>query len=203
VSKLYTCMDLQKYDEAIQACMFLIDMRGKKNESEGIPNIEEKVVRALVGASISSYRTASESDDSATMDSAKRTLARVRELLSVLQRSSKEPWLFEASAFLNESIGRGEQAVDDLMKEYRSLVSYKGWEADKSMLPRVCRVVSQIADFHLHDGNIDALKKFKFLVNGVIKKVKGAYFDPSKLPTTILEELEDIMERLGAKLKSS
>ena len=47
-------MDLHKYDEAVQACLVLVDMKAKRKESEGVPSIEEKVVRALVSASVSS-----------------------------------------------------------------------------------------------------------------------------------------------------
>ena len=197
-------MDLQKYDEAIQACMTLVDMKAKRNESEGVPSIEEKVVRALVSASISKYQTAVESKDPAAIDSAKRTLTRVRELLAVLQRSGKETWLFEVSAIFHERIGRADQALGDLMKEYRSLASYRGWETDLGMLPRLCRVVNQIADIHLEnrDSGSDesGLKKFKILVNGVVKKVKAAYFDPAKLPTAHLEELEEIIKKIEDKL---
>eukprot|EP01083_Nonionella_stella_P024289 67128_1 len=63
VSKLYTCMDLEKYDEAVQACMTLIDFKSKRNASEEIPHIEEKVARALVGSSLKRYGSASSSGD--------------------------------------------------------------------------------------------------------------------------------------------
>merc|ERR1719330_810280 len=73
-SKLYTCMDLKKYDEAIQACLVLIDFKLKRNASEGIPNLEEKVVRGIVGGTVKAYQKAKEDNDKAAIDSAKRSL---------------------------------------------------------------------------------------------------------------------------------
>lgn len=192
-------MDLKKYDEAIQACLVLVDFKAKKNESEGVPAMEEKIVRALVGASVSKFNDAMKSGDVPAIDSSKRTLARVRELLTKLQTSMNEPWLYEASAFFNESVGRVDQAIDDLMKEYRSLMSFRGWESDTSMLERICRVIAQITDLHLEEGNDDALKKFKFQVNGVVSKVKAAYFDPARLPTVRLAELDKVLTKVDAK----
>ena len=200
VSKVYSCMDLQKYDEAIQGCFVLIDLKAKRNESEGVPPIEEKVVRAIVNASVSHYNSALKSNDTPAIDSSKRTLSRVRDLISRIQQTSKESWLFEVSAFFNECIGRSDQAVGDLMKEYRSLVSFRGWETDSSMLPRICRVLSQILEIHLEDGDLAALKKLKFLVNGVIKKVNAAYFDATKLPSASIDALQRIQKNVESKL---
>jgi len=52
-SKLYTCIDLKKYDEAVQACQTLLEFRNKKNQSEKVPPLEEKCVRGIVGGSLS------------------------------------------------------------------------------------------------------------------------------------------------------
>ena len=190
-------MDLEKYDEAIQACLVIVDFKAKKNESEGIPALEEKVVRPLVVESIKRYHSALKSADEPAIDSAKRTLSRVRDLLSKLQSSMKESWLYEVSAYFNECVGRADQAIDDLMKEYRSLLSFKGWESDTGMLERMCRVVVQMSELHLEESDIGTLKKFKFLVSGVVRKVKAAYFDPSKLPTNRISELTSVLAKLN------
>lgn len=199
VSKLYTCMDLQKYDEAIQACLFLVDFKAKKNESENIPAMEEKVIRALVGASVKKFDKAAKAGDTPAIDAAKRTLGRVRDLLSRLKSAMKDPWLFEVCAYFNECVGRSDQAVDDLMKEYRSLVSYKGWEFDQHMLDRICRVIRQLSEIHLEENDVEGLKKLKFLVKGIIRKTKAAYFDPAKLPTTHLDEMDSILNEIESK----
>lgn len=195
-------MDLEKYDEAIQACMIIIDFKSKRNASEEIPHIEEKVARALVGSSLKRYGTASSSGDIASLDSAKRTLIRLRELLTKLQQTMKEPWVHEICAHFNGCVGRIGQAVDDLMKEYRALTSYKGWESDSSMLQKICRVISQILELHLEGEGVDALKKFRFLINGVIRKINAAYFDPERLPKAHIKHLEEMLADIETKLES-
>jgi len=193
-------MDLKKYDEAIQACLVLMDFKAKKNESEGIPNLEEKVVRAIVVEAVKRYDGAMKSTDTPAIDSAKRTLGRVRDLLSRLQTSMAESWLYEVSAYFKECIGRADQAIDDLMKEYRSMLGFRGWETDTGMLERMCRVIAQMSELHLEEGDSGTLKKFKFLVSGVVRKVKAAYFDPKKLPTHRLAELECVLANVDEKL---
>jgi len=200
ISKLYTCMDLKKYDEAIQACQVLIDFKSKRNASEGIPSLEEKVIRGIVGGVISTYQSAMDTDDTPAIDSSKRSLSRVRELLSQLELTMKtEPWLFETIAFFHESVGCDDLALDNLMKEYRALQSIRGWETDTAACPKLCEVISQIAALKLKETNMAELKKFKFLVNGVVKKITAAYFDHSKLPTTELDRLKEIVQKIEDK----
>ncbi len=200
VSKLYTCMDLKKYDEAVQACQVLIDFKSKRNASEGIPSVEEKVIRGIVGGVISTYQQAKDADDTPALDSAKRSLSRVRELLTQLESTMKsEPWLFETTAFFHESVGCDDLALENLMKEYRALQSIRGWETDKSACPKLCEVISQIAALKHKENKKEELKKFKFLVNGVVKKIKAAYFDHSRLPTAELDRLNGIIQKIEEK----
>ena len=178
VSKLYTCIDLKKYDEALQACNQLLDFKAKKNASESIPPLEEKVVRAIVGGSLVTYKEATESKDQAAIDSARRTLSRVRDLLTRLGSTSKsEAWVWEVSAFFNETVGRDDQVLEDLMKEYRALQTIRGWETDSVALPKICRVVQQIYDIHKQGDSKEDLVKFKLLLKGVIKKIQAAHFN--------------------------
>lgn len=175
---MYTCIDLKKYDEALQACNQLLDFKAKKNASEAIPSLEEKVVRAIVGGSLVSYKEAIEGQDQAAIDSARRTLSRVRDLLTRLGSTSKsEPWVWEVSAFFNETVGRDDQVLEDLMKEYRALQTIRGWETDNVALPKICRVVQQIHDIHKQGDSKEDLVKLKFLLKGVMKKVEAAYFN--------------------------
>lgn len=192
-------MDLKKYDEAIQACFVLIDFKAKKNQSEGVPPLEEKVIKALVGGAIKSYNDANDSQDITAIESARRSLGRVRDLLATLRSSMKEPWLFEISAYFSECIGRADLAIGDLMREYRSLLNFRGWETDLKMLQRVCRVISQMAELHVEENDPEQVKKFAFLVNGVVKRIKAAYFDPSKLPNDHLNQLQDVVDRIAMK----
>ena len=52
VNKLYCCMDLAKYDEAVQAIDVLVDFKTQRSTMADIPDLDEKVVRALVNATI-------------------------------------------------------------------------------------------------------------------------------------------------------
>lgn len=176
VSKLYTCMDLKKYDEAIQACNVLLDFKSKNNSADSVPDLEEKLVRALVGASLHNHKSALEKNDVASIESAERTLNRLRDLLLRMQSIMKETWLYELCSVFNESVGNPESAIENLMKEYRSLQSYKGWEIDNKMLDRACRVLNQVANIHVAASNIEELKKLKVLLNGMDRKIKAAYF---------------------------
>ena len=51
ISKLYTCIDLKKYDEAIQTCTELLKLGARAKSSDQIPPPEEKCIRAIVGGS--------------------------------------------------------------------------------------------------------------------------------------------------------
>jgi hypothetical protein len=169
-------MDLKKYDEAIQACNVLLDFKSKNNSVDNVPDLEEKLARALVRATLLNHKVAIEKNDVASIQSAVRTLNRVRDLLLRLQNTMKEPWIYELCAAFKESVGDSASAIEDLMREYRSLQSYKGWEIDNNMLDRACRVLNQVADIHVATNNVEELKKLKVLLNGMDRKIKAAYF---------------------------
>ena len=146
VSKLYTCIDLKKYDEAIQACHELIDLKARRNESEGVEPLEEKCVRAIVGGTVRKYQEAREAKDEIGIDSLKRTLIRVRALLDKIESSTKiEPWFYEISAHFNDELGWEEECYNDLMKEYRTLNSSKGWEEDAYKVYKMVNLMKDIA----------------------------------------------------------
>jgi hypothetical protein len=193
-------MDLAKYDEAVQCCQVLIDLKGTRKESEGIPPLEKKIVQALVGESISQYTKAAKGDDNTAVESAKRTINRVRDLLTKAATHMKsESWIFELRAYFNERIGNSEQAIEDLMKEYRALQNIQGWETDSVALPKLCRAVTIISEMLFEKGDAGGIRKHKLLLKGVIGKVKSAYFDPAKLPKEF-HELEGILARIETKL---
>jgi len=182
-SKLYACIDLKKYDEAIQACVELINLKARRNESEGVEPLEEKCVRAIVGGTVRKYQEAREAKDEIGIDSSKRTLVRVRELLDKIESSTKiEPWFYELSAHFNEELGWEEECYNDLMKEYRTLNSSKGWEEDSVKVVKMVNLMRDISKHHKKTGTKESLTKAKLLLNGVVKKVRSAYnyTEPSK-----------------------
>lgn len=173
----------------------------KKNASEAIPPLEEKCVRAIVGGALISYKNATESKDDTATESARRTLSRVRELLTRLGATSKsEAWVWEVSALFNDSVGLDGQVLEDLMKEYRALQTMRGWETDTVAFPKVCRVVRQIYDIRKQSDSEEDLVKFKFLLRGVIKKVQAAYFN-REVPVEV-KDLEELLSEVEALIAS-
>lgn len=189
---------MKKFDEAIQACNVLMDFKSRKNTSEAIPALEEKCVRAIVGGSIEAYKESS--DDQAAMDSSRRTLSRVHDLLDRLSSSTKtEPWIWEALAYLNAQVGRDEQVLENLMKEYRSLQTIRGWEKDSVQVKKVSQVVNNIVQIQKEDGSKESLVKCKLLLSGVVKKIRAVHLDESKLPEEV-QILEQLVLELGSQL---
>lgn len=204
ISKLYVCLDLQKYDEAIQACNVLLDLRSSKGVSEKVPPLEEKCIRAIVGGTTDALQTARRQNDEVAMDSSRRTLGRVLTLLDRIKSTSNPgPWLFETIAYFHEQIGGEEskEVLDNLMKEYRALQTVAGWEKDDIQVDKICQVVSQVVQIQRgssssgNNNNKEGLAKSRFLINGVIKRVKQSRIDESKVPECI-SRLEVILQEL-------
>ena len=199
-SKLYTCIDLKKYDEAIQACIELIHLKARRNESEGVEPLEEKCVRAIVGGTVRKYQEAREAKDEIGIDSSKRTLIRVRALLDKIESSTKiESWFYEVSAHFNEELGWEEECFNDWMKEYRTLNSSKGWEEDAYKVYKMVNLMKDISRYHKRSGTRESVTKAKFLLNGVVKKIRSAYnyTEPSKGA----EELDALLVEVNQMLE--
>jgi len=219
VSKLYTCLDLEKYDEAVQAGNVLLDLRAQRQASEGIPPLEEKCVRAIVGGTVKRFSESQQNQQedgrndtaAAALESSRRTLTRVSQLLNRIGSSSDaEPWVFETTAFFHESVGQDEQVIlEDLMKEYRALQTVQGWEKEDGVLKKVCSVVCHVVDIHRSDGSRESLTKAKFLARGVVTKIRTArkYDDQdssdgrSKLPEEFVR-LESLLRSVDEALQS-
>mmetsp|Transcript_26714 Transcript_26714/g.39796 ORF Transcript_26714/g.39796 Transcript_26714/m.39796 type:complete len:183 (+) Transcript_26714:2321-2869(+) len=182
-----------------------MDFKAKKNESEAVTGIEEKCIRAIVGGALAAYDNAIANDETAAIDSSRRTLARVRELLVRISSTLKsEAWIWECNAYFNERIGRSDQVMEDLMKEHRALQSVSGWETDKVQLSKVCRVVTQISELHREEGSRESLVKCKFLIKAVVKKIEAAYFN-RQIPeeTAQLENILSEVEKLIMEIQNN
>jgi len=208
-SKLYVCLDLKKYDEGVQACNSILDLKTRKQAADNIPPLEERCVRALVGGVLEQFHAAREQQaqnvdkGEGAIDSAKRSLARVHTLLDRLQSTNNpEPWLYETMAYFHEQIrGEGnEQVLENLMKEYRALQTVVGWEKDEAEINKICNVVGQVSEIQRREGSPQALSKSKFLLKGVITKVKKSRIDESKVPDGILR-LEQLLAGLEQDLQ--
>lgn len=197
-SKLYTCLDLGKYDEAIQACNMLLDQRSEKQVSAGIPPVEEKCVRAIVGGALQTFQDSMGNEIS--MDSARRTLSRV---YSLLERISKmeiaKPWLFDTIAFFHDQIGNDEKVMENLMKEYRSLLTIDGWEKDNYQIKKLCQTVSHVAHIHAAEGSRESLTKARIHVNGIVKRILSARPDDATVPEEV-SQLEKVLLNIEEKI---
>jgi hypothetical protein len=178
----------------------LLDVKATANLAEAVSPLEEKCVRAIVGGSIESYMEAK--DDKAALDSARRTLTRVHALLERLSSSeTTEPWIWETMAFFNAQIGKDEAVLDNLMKEYRSLQTVRGWEKDTAQVKKMCLVVKQISQLQMEDGSKEDLSKCKLLVGGLVRKMRAVHLDDSDLPYEVaglMQLQEEIEENLKA-----
>ena len=197
VSKLYTCLDLRKFDEATQACNVLLDLKSQKS-SQQIPDIEEKCVRAVVGGTIENYLTAKENSDNIALDVSRRSLVRVQELLDRLGATTSDPWVYETRAFLYAQVGRDKEVFENLMKEYRSLTSVRSWEKDDRQVRRVCSTVTQIVNYQ--GDNKEEITKSKFLLSSVVKKIKQSRSFGGSMPEEVVG-LEQLLAELNAKLE--
>lgn len=195
-SKLYICLDLGKFDEATQACNVLLDLK-RQQSSQDRPELEEKCIRALVGGAVEEYMASKEKADKGGIDAARRSLVRVQELLDRLAASASDPWIYETKVYLYSRVGRDEEVFENLMKEYRSLTSVNMWEKDDQQVRRVSSTVGQIVKYQ--QDSKEQLIKSKFLVSGVLKKIKQAQFQNRPLPDEAIE-LEKLLEEFNSKL---
>jgi tetratricopeptide (TPR) repeat protein len=192
VSKLYTCLDLQKFNEAIQACNVILDLTDDKEASKAGPILEEKCIRAIVAGTFQNFRESS--NDS--------TLSRVHGLLERISATSQaKPWVFELIAAFYEQVGNDEKVLENLMKEYRLLQTSEGWEKDDYQVKKVCALVSYAAHLHIRDGSRESLNKARFLVRGVVKKVRLAREVDPKVPDEVIQA-ETLLEEIDAKIQS-
>lgn len=186
VSKLYTCLDLDKFDEAIQACNTLLDLRAERQASEGIPPLEEKCVRAIVGGSLRKFHD-SNSDEFA-LQSSRRTLTRLHTLLVRIKSSSDSaPWIFETLTVLHEQTSQDSGKVLEMLEEeYRSLLGIPGWEKDNIMVVKLCQVVESMVQIYCSNGNSkEGLAKSRFALRGVIQQIGAKRVDDPTTPDEV------------------
>lgn len=198
LSKLYTTLDLGKYDEAAQACHVLLDL-SVSHSSQGVPELEEKCVKAIVGGVVQRYIKSRDGPDKSGLDAARRSLVRVQELLDRLVTLLRAPWVFETTAYLHEQVGQDTAVYDNLMKEYRSLTSIRAWEKDDHQVLRVVRTVSQIV--HYQRGTKEELAKSKFLLSSVVKRIAQDRSHGRKIPEEV-QNLETLLEEITAELQT-
>lgn len=166
--------------------------------------LEEKCIRAITGGSIRNYEEARSLGNEFSVDSSKRTLIRLRELLDRMQETMKsEPWIYEISAHLNAEMGWKKDVLSDLMKEYR-VVQSENWEQDSIKMTKMVNLIKDIFQSHKEEGTREGFSKCKLLINGVKKKICDNSDYTSQSSTELLEldnMLKDLDECL-AKFKS-
>ena len=184
VSKLYTCLDLERYDEAVQACDMLINLREQRGASDSIPPLEEKCVRGIVGGTIK--RLQDSRGDEAAMESARRSLSRTHALLERINSSAQaEPWVLDTLAFFHEQVGKDEKVLEYLMQEYRVMQGVNGWEKDRSLVRKITELVLQIVSMHKRGGTKEELTKARFLVRGVLRRIEAVHIETTTIPPEV------------------
>lgn len=190
-SKLYTCIDLQKFDEAVQACHRLIDLQARKGDSSTVASLEEKCLRAIVTGALLEHHKAADGSDPSAIDSTRRTLKRVANLLDRTASVTKSnPWIFDLRAHFNECGGRNDHVVEDLMKEYRLLQRTEGWTLNHEHIREISGVALRIVALLEGQGSEESLIKSKFLLNGLITRLLSGdgKADANKDVLLLLEE---------------
>lgn len=184
-SKLFVCLDLRKYDEAVLSCNQLMNLRQRMNMEASVPLPEKRCIRGLVGGSLKALDEAKATNDSAAIESATRTIDRLTKLLDRLSSVTSEPWIWQVSAYFNHKLDRTPLILDDILKEYRSLLSKVGWETDPSELKRVVNVALQISAIYHQDGSRESCAKANLMLNSLIKRIKTHYIDTSTIPKEV------------------
>jgi len=173
-SKLFVCLDLRKYDEAILSCNQLMDLRVRMNMEASVPLPEERCIRGLVGGSLKALNEAKATNDAAAIESATRTIDRLTKLLDRLSSVTSEPWIWQVSAYFNHKLDRASLILDDLLKEYRSLLSKNGWETNAAELKSVVTVALQICAIYHQDGSKECCAKANLMLRSLIKRIKNS-----------------------------
>ena len=158
-----------------------------------VPDLEEKCVKAIVGGIIDRYRQQSKDDNKVALESTKRSLGRLQQLLQRLQSSYTDPWIFEVTAYFNDAVGNDKEVFENLMSEYRSLTSIQAWEKEDQQVRKVCLVLTQIVQYQRNTK--EGLGKSKFLLGGVLKRIQKARVDMSSTPGEV-SEIEQLLQEV-------
>eukprot|EP01003_Olkasia_polycarbonata_P006401 NODE_677_length_754_cov_81.546099_g612_i0.p1 GENE.NODE_677_length_754_cov_81.546099_g612_i0~~NODE_677_length_754_cov_81.546099_g612_i0.p1 ORF type:complete len:200 (-),score=32.77 NODE_677_length_754_cov_81.546099_g612_i0:153-725(-) len=186
----------EKYDEGIQACNMLFDLRERRGASDNIPPLEEKCVRAIVGGNIRKLKD--NLGDAAAIESSRRSLSRTHALLERISSSSQsEPWVLETLAFFHEQVGKDEKVLEYLMQEYRALQGVPGWEKDQFLVGKITDIVLHITSIHRQDGTKEHITKARFLVRGVVRRIQSVHIQKSSVPPEVAR-LEKVLDELEA-----
>jgi hypothetical protein len=157
-----------------------------------IPPLEERCIRGLVGGSLKLIHDAKDSKDGAAIESATRTIDRLSILLKRLSSAMSEPWIWQVSAYFNEKLDRTALVLDDLLKEYRSLQSAKGWETNEVQVKCVIYVALHINALYEEEGSKESDAKARMMMNRLVKRIKACYMNVDSIP----EEVGLIEEKL-------
>jgi len=213
LNKLYCCMDLSRFDEAMQACSELIDFKQKTAVGKDCYEIEEKVVRAIMHGVVSELHVAQELNDKNRVDPAVRSVDRLQKLLTKISATTKtECWVYEILVVFKEMIGEGDDAVIEcLMKCHRSLtMGYNGWEKDATKFDKVVEICIKVGSLHSKLERKMSLgekvwkqnmSKCIFMLVGVCNKVKQAFEFEGVVPESI-EKLEQFVVLLREQIAS-
>eukprot|EP00520_Triparma_pacifica_P006403 CAMPEP_0118664364 /NCGR_PEP_ID=MMETSP0785-20121206/17966_1 /TAXON_ID=91992 /ORGANISM="Bolidomonas pacifica, Strain CCMP 1866" /LENGTH=843 /DNA_ID=CAMNT_0006558251 /DNA_START=139 /DNA_END=2667 /DNA_ORIENTATION=+ len=183
INKLYVCMDLGKWDEAVQAVHTLLDFKTQNSTMKDIPDMDERVVRGLVTETIKALEVVlrdGKGKDSGDYKAKIKTCERVGEMLGRISSVVKtEAWVWEAYAEFNERLMRGETKVMDCLMKVHRCLSAKVWGAgDDEGIEKLCKLTVKICGMHMKEEGRgeqelkQSRAKAKFLARNVVKKLE-------------------------------
>jgi tetratricopeptide (TPR) repeat protein len=204
INKMFVCMDLGKFDEAMQCCHQMIDFKKTATSKDliGMEPVSEKVVRGLVGGVLGQLLEAEKlfegvTDDAtgaATLDSKRRSVKRLGELISRVTGVVKgEAWVWEVYLKYGEAVGKGDDfEIDCLAKSHRIVTNMVKWDghggAEEKSVPKkeveekVMSLTTALVDKYRSTGEKDEGKrkvemetKIKYLLQGVEGKFNLEY----------------------------
>lgn len=171
----------------------MIDLK-QSLSSQNIPDPDEKCVKGIVGGIIGAYTDALQNSDKIGLDSARRSLPRVHNLLERIRAIRKDAWVFETIAYFHAEVGQDSQVFENLMKEYRSLTSVRAWEKDDDQVRKVSEVVAQIV--HYQRKSKEDLLKSKFLLSGIVKRIEKARSDSGSGNSEDIKSLHTLLQEI-------
>ena len=83
------------------------------------------------------------------------------------------------------------------MDEYRAIQGVVGWEKDRQMVEKITEIALHIASLHKQAGAKEGITKARFMIRGIIRKVKSVYIDEASLPPEVAR-LEEALAELEA-----
>ena len=182
---LYTALELKKLQESVFALNRLFDLRGKDYP------IDQNVFNTLTDIAVDvfkEYKSSKDEQERAFMfriyDSVNKLLQRTTSMYGT------NPLLWGLSSKLSVAVGKGEDAIEERMKQCRSL-KVDGWETEKDKFFSLCDGCIEMMETNIEIGNSKTIYSAKSFVRIILAKTKQIFADSEQY-----QKLESTYEKL-------